>query len=576
MKKHIGTKVYPMLAFILIVVVAYGTLTNLGLADAKHSMQEIADTYMQMQVENEKVTRNIGEIRTYGNIIVLSPDTNTATTTAKKVSSTIKDMDTAIKQMEALTRKIKDEELSAELEAYKVILSSLEQNITSVASQFLGGHKAGAELTNSQMPSIVVKVQTQQTVFNDMLAVKAGALVAESVKAADFIQTLSVACGMVMVLVVVGVIVIISRSVVGPARKSSKQLNTIITDIVNNEGDLTKRLDVKTKDEVGQLVTGINGFINQLQVIMKKLQTGTDGLNEQVGNINVSIQKSESGADDVSAMMQEMSASMEEISATVEQIDKSSQDMLDYAQGMNQMAEDGNGLVSEIKDKAEHLKEDAIASKNSTVQMLDNNKRQLSAAIENSRSVSRINELTGEILSISSQTNLLALNASIEAARAGDAGRGFAVVAEEIRVLADNSRETANNIQNISGLVTQAVAQLAENANEMLEFIDTSVLADYDKLVNVSNQYHNDADSINDMLVNFREKSEHLKETLEEMASGVKGINAAVEDSAHGITAAADSTTQLVEMLGDIRNEAENNRRISEDLQSEVQRFKNI
>lgn len=101
----------------------------------------------------------------------------------------------------------------------------------------------------------------------------------------------------------------------------------------------------------------------------------------------------------------------------------------------------------------------------------------------------KINELTNNILNIASQTNLLALNASIEAARAGEAGRGFAVVADEIRNLAENSRDTANDIQNISVLVTEAVRVLSENAEEMLKFVGTDVIKDYDGFVDVVNQY---------------------------------------------------------------------------------------
>ena len=132
--------------------------------------------------------------------------------------------------------------------------------------------------------------------------------------------------------------------------------------------------------------------------------------------------------------------------------------------------QEGSGLVSEIRNKAQSFRTEAVNSKKNTVGMMTSNSELLEVAIENSRSVEKINSLTSEILSISSQTNLLALNASIEAARAGDAGKGFSVVADEIRVLADNSRDTANNIQHISVAVTQAVEELARDANEMLNF----------------------------------------------------------------------------------------------------------
>jgi methyl-accepting chemotaxis protein len=208
--------------------------------------------------------------------------------------------------------------------------------------------------------------------------------------------------------------------------------------------------------------------------------------------------------------------------------------------------------------------------------MIGENKATLEAAVENSRSVDKINELTNEILGISSQTNLLALNASIEAARAGEAGRGFAVVADEIRNLAERSKETANNIQQISALVTDAVEDLAQNANGMLEFIDGTVLADYDKLVDVANQYYDDADKLDSMMDVIDNKSGELEENIANINEGIDGINTAVDESAQGVTMVADNTSQLVDMLGNIRLDAESNKEISDELSNEVSMFKHI
>lgn len=208
--------------------------------------------------------------------------------------------------------------------------------------------------------------------------------------------------------------------------------------------------------------------------------------------------------------------------------------------------------------------------------MIEDIRALLQQAIENCQSVEKINELTGEILNISSQTNLLALNASIEAARAGEAGKGFAVVADEIRVLADNSRDTANNIQEISATVTQAVTELAKNSNDMIHFIDDTVLTDYDKFVDIANQYHTDADNMDDILRDFYNNAQELASTMSQMTEGIDGINIAVDESAQGVTVAAQSTSQLVEALSAIKSEADTNQEISRQLQGEVKRFKNI
>jgi len=274
--------------------------------------------------------------------------------------------------------------------------------------------------------------------------------------------------------------------------------------------------------------------------------------------------------------MEELSASMEEVAATLDEITTGAQEILSASKEMSDEAETGKEFVAGVKGTAVSMRSDAQTSKENTTAMIQEIRAMLEVAIANSRSVEKINELTDEILSISSQTNLLALNASIEAARAGEAGKGFAVVADEIRVLAENSKNTANNIQSISGLVTNAVEELATDANKMIEFIDSAVLADYDKFVDMANSYHNDADHMDEILQNFYGNASKLAETMAQMTEGIDGINIAVDESAQGVTMAAQSTAQLVDALVSIKSESDTNKDISEELQGEVKKFKNI
>ena len=361
-----------------------------------------------------------------------------------------------------------------------------------------------------------------------------------------------------------------------PAKNADKQLRVILDQLDTDEGDLTKRITTKSNDEIGNLINGVNGLLDKLQSTMGILKTETLNMNHSVKRITDSIVDSNENAVGVSSTMEELSAAMEEVSATLTHVNDGAQDVLGISKDMNSQAKQSADFITDVKKKAQGIKEETIRSKNSTVSMIHNIQALLEVAIKNSKNVDRINELTNEILNISSKTNLLALNASIEAARAGEAGRGFAVVAQEIGVLASNSAETANNIQSISVMVTQAVEELSQNADKMLQFIDERVLVDYDKFVDVATQYHDDADDINRTLQNFYDSTRQLEDTMENMTNGIEGIATAVNESAEGVAVAAQNTGQLVTALGGIEAEANANKGISELLSGEVSKFKYI
>ena len=576
MRNHIGTKVYSMLAVLLVIFLGNAYFASRGTLNARNAVQIISSTYMELLTQNEIVTKNVTESRLYGNLIVLTPDEQTAAGISNSVPALLEAIDDAFAVMGDLCAGLNNADLTRALEEYKKQYGFLNENISQVASLYKAGDKAGAVAVNAQMRDIVITLQERQAVFTDTMNNASDALVDQRVQASTALYTISSIIGILFFAVSVLMIFVIHFSVVKPAKDATTQLDRIICDIQNSNGDLTQRIKVKTQDEVGQLVDGVNGFMDQLQTIMKKIQSASNDMDQHVGDINVNIRKSETSAGDVSATMEQMSASMQEISATLDQITEGSQNLLDLAKDMRGEAENGTDFVGSIKNKAKRFSDETIESKNSTIGMMNTNRKFLETAIENSRSVEKINSLTSEILSISSQTNLLALNASIEAARAGEAGKGFAVVADEIRGLADNSRDTANNIQNISVAVTQAVGELAKNANEMLGFIDDNILVDYDKFVGIANQYEDDADKMNNMLDEFHGSAKELEATISQMTDGIDGINIAVEENAKGITIVADSTSQLVELLAGIRGLAENNQKISDELKEEVDRFQNI
>ena len=274
--------------------------------------------------------------------------------------------------------------------------------------------------------------------------------------------------------------------------------------------------------------------------------------------------------------MEEMSASMEEIAATLDTLVSGNSDVVSEVANVGKQVNEGVDLVAEIPIRAEDMHRDTLAGKKSAGEIIEEMRYTLKKAEEESRSVEKIQELTGEILDIASQTNLLSLNASIEAARAGEAGRGFAVVADEIRGLADNSTSTANNIQEISNTVTAAVNKLANSVERLMEFIDEKVMTDYDRFVDIVTQYKEDANSVNEILNAISTNTSTISGTMQSMNTGISDISIAVDENAKGIVLVAESVGDLVQELGQIKEETAESERISLQLGEEVKRFKKV
>lgn len=577
MKKHIGKKIFVMIGILFILFLVSGIYTSLALDEAGDGLKETSDVYMTMQQKNTALVEEIQTCKLYANLIVMMDNSEgTATSIAGDVANNNASIEENLAAIKSSCEQIGNQELMNAFTAYDAEVQNLEDLTQQIADAFLAGKEAEAQNLSGGIYPEVEAVAAVATTFNDALNAESDAKVGGILSNIQTSQIMAVIIFVLYILVAAIIVIVINVTVAGPAKRASVHLNKIINQIENNEGDLTERITVKTKDEVGELVKGVNSFIEQLQQIIQKIQSESNNMNLSVRNITEGIDNSNENAGSVSAAMEELAASMEEVAATMAQITSGAQAVLDSAKDMSVKAQNGTNFVNDVKGRAEELKVSATGSKESTSQMILDIRTLLEQAIENSKSVDKINQLTGEILNISSQTNLLALNASIEAARAGEAGRGFAVVADEIRVLADNSRDTANNIQNISKMVTQAVDDLAKNANQMLQFVDETVLVDYENFVDTANQYHSDADSMDGILKDFYSAAQNLEETMADMTEGIDGINTAVDESAQGVTSAAQNTSQLVEALRDIMGEANSNKDVSEKLQNEVERFKKI
>lgn len=393
---------------------------------------------------------------------------------------------------------------------------------------------------------------------------------------AAFAKTTGGVCLVVAIGALIVAFLISTRKVVNPIVKTNKELKEISALINDNNGDLTKRVNVKSSDEIGQLAQGINQFLDILQNTIGKIVEGSKNLDNMINSVGENVTVSNDNAQDVSSAMEELSATMQEIAATIQTVNDNTESVGKNVVDIADKTEQINNYSQDMRERADSLAKSADENKRTTDEMVGNIVGTLKKAIEDSKSVERVNELTGEILNISSQTNLLALNASIEAARAGEAGKGFAVVADEIRQLADSSRDTANNIQAINEHVTSAVYQLIDNSNKIIKYIEETILADYDSFVQAGAQYNEDACYISETMQEFAEKTEKLKELMKNTVESIEGISSGVEQSANAVTSSAVSTSQLVEQMNSIDKEMSESRNTVGELKAQTDVFKNF
>lgn len=377
----------------------------------------------------------------------------------------------------------------------------------------------------------------------------------------------------IVIIIIIAVVLCIELIVIKPLKKIDRELGVIIDEINQDRGDLTKRININRKDEIGKVATNINVFIEKLQSIMQKITSNSKQLDETVGNVVGKVNTANGSACDISAVMEELSATMEEVAATVKNIDENT--AVANAKVDKMTVETGNVVdySNEMNERAIKLQETAQANKDETTQMVSSIIEELKNAMKESKKVEKISQLTSDILSISSQTNLLALNASIEAARAGEAGKGFAVVADEIRELAESSRNTANNIQEINEMVISAVEGLISSSNKIVDYVDETILPDYDDFVSSGKQYNDDSTHIKNIMDEFTGLSNDMQKTIKSMVDAINGITKAVEESADGVTSAAMSVDSLVADMNDVNKEMDTNQNVSDKLRKETECF---
>ncbi|WP_075721614.1 methyl-accepting chemotaxis protein [Roseburia sp. 499] len=571
-KKRATIKRYIMLPVILLGVVSIisNALALVNVRKVNGNASEIVDNYMAAISELESIQRQAKVLHIEALSHIIAIDANTMI----GIVDGIREGETKLDEcLDAYEKYVGD----ADKKAYEELVSNFGNMKYAMANLMAysanGDNDAAYACANKDLASSVMNMQSNIEVLEksankgvedarkQLSAVYATALISSGI-------TISIS-----VLSILGALYSVNKRVIRPISSTEKEITHIISDIDRREGDLTKRVTIYSNDEIAALGNGINVFMEKLQNIFRMITNNSQKMDAVVNEVMDSVKTSNNSVSDLSALTEELAATMEEVAENASVINANASEVRDEVNEMADKTSEINRYSIEMKEHAENMENTARTNMETTSIKVNEILSVLSQAIEDSNSVNQVNSLTDDILNIASQTNLLALNASIEAARAGEAGKGFAVVAGEISQLADASREAANNIQKINGVVTAAVHNLANNANDLVSYMNDSILPEFESFVAAGSAYKNNATYIESVMGDFAVKTDALKSAVAEIAGSIDSITTAIDEGVSGVNGAAENTQVLVGDMDNITGHMDENQQIAGALKQETEVF---
>lgn len=580
MKQNKRRRKSSIKGWLFIPVVAMGimiVLSNVVSVDSLRNVNEeasmIADTCLEGISKLSEIQGDMKDIHNLGLSHIVATDSDTMIGLVDQVRE-------------------KEAELEAELEAYKACLTSEDQaQYEEILANYDGAKNAIANMmalsANTQNEAAFAVANTELKACMDTMSMDISTMIESAQNASDAARAnlaevyrrafyTNVAIALIGLCIVIAAFITIRSKVLSPLAKTEKSLADIMDGIDQREGDLTKRIRLYGSDEIGSLGGGINAFIERLQNILRMVTSSSQKMNGIAGEVSESLEKSNGSVTELTAVTEQLAATMTEVERNAELINESTISVQGEVQEMAAHTAQISSHSKEMKAHADRLENMAQSNMENTSLKVKDILKVLNRAIEESESVKQVNDLTDDILNIATQTNLLSLNASIEAARAGEAGKGFAVVATEISHLANESQEAANRIQEINRLVTTAVSNLADQSTDLVNYMNKSILPDYQSFVEAGAEYSRNATYIENEMETFVKKTDRLNENVNEIAQSIDSITRAIEEGVDGVNSTVSSMQTLAAEIEGVSGRMDENQAIAGSLKKETEIFVNL
>ncbi|SFO00674.1 Methyl-accepting chemotaxis protein [Pseudobutyrivibrio sp. UC1225] len=574
MSKKTSIRLYILIPVLLLGILSIfsNVMALYNLSKVNHTATKIADEYMVAITELDTIGQTAKDIHSLALSHIVATDFETMTSVVSKIEEEEAVLDNAMVEYgnQFAAEDTNFETMKADFQSFKdsimILLAQSANQRTKDAYATANGQVAeSAQKLNQDIDNVIAAIHTESDVQRQALST--------ANMVASFASLIIV---IISIISVIAAVIVVARKILRPVTKAESELHEIIDGINSREGDLTRRLTIESNDEIGMLSRGINEFIERLQGIFIMITNNSTAMDKVVNDVMGSVKTSNDSASDLSALTEELSATMQEVANSAGMINNNTEQVRIEVDEMANKSREINEYSKTMKEHADVMEQNARENMDETNKKVDNILAALNQAITDSQSVDQVNSLTDDIMSIASQTNLLSLNASIEAARAGEAGKGFAVVADEIGGLAENSRQTAANIQEINSVVVNAVHNLADNANELVDYMQNSILPEFERFVEDGEKYKDNADYIESVMADFTDITEGFKDTFTEIAESISSITSAIEDGVKGVSSAAESTQNLVYDMDNISKRMDENQKIAGELEEETAIFTKI
>lgn len=564
--------IFTPIAIMAVMMLVSSFSSVISLRNVNAEATEISDVYLEGIEMLGDIQSNIKDLHTMGLSHIVATDAETMISLVEAINAKKLVID---KQLKDYEKYVKDN-----TEAYDNIISSFAKTKDAISTMMaLSADTQNVKAFAVANTDLKNSTDSMYASIEELIdSAKTGSAEARNTLQKVYKTSLATGTiiGIVCIFLTIMAFVVIQIMVLRPISKTSRKLAEIMNDIDNREGDLTKRMVVYHADEIGALTSGINEFIERLQNILRTVTESSNDMNNIAGEVTKSMEKSNASVTDLSAVTEELSATMTEVGSNASLINDSANSVSDEVKDIVVRTNEISGYTKKMKEHADKMEKTAKENMDVTSAKVTEILSVLDKAIKESESVNQVNSLSQDILDISRQTNLLSLNASIEAARAGEAGKGFAVVATQISLLASQSQEAVNRIQEINSIVTAAVGNLAEQSTELVTYMKESILPDFESFVVAGGEYRDNATYIEGVMDEFSRKTDILNESVSEIAKSIDSISMAISEGVNGVSSTAENMQTLAMEIDEVSRRMEENQEISGLLKKETEIFTNL